>query len=427
MRGLHRGKRLVCALCAAAVGIAASSCGKNEPEIQHIPIELPTRVSVSWWGNELRSDYTFQGIREYEQKHKDIDIVPNTGDFTGYKENLDTLMSCGKEPDIVMINSAWLPEYSPEGEGFADLYEYSDILKLSNFSEKELSYGTMNGRLNALPIALNAVTFYYNKGLLDSYGLQVPTTWEDFFDCAKAMSADGKYPLVSSYKHYWKMLIAREEQLTGREAFGSENWFTEENVASMFEFFKRLSDEKVIPPNEYEKSDFLDEKVACAVLWVSDGQFYVSPLAEEGGEVVIGDYPVEQDYKRYGWYLKPTSLYAISKNSRHPKEAAEFLDYLMNDSRMAELQGTEKGIPLSRSALETLGGRQMLSGVTYEAATKLNDSSDSFSLMPPLLEDNERINRFFEYYELYYYGRMTARDAAEIFVSKYPFRPSLRG
>ena len=99
----------------------------------------------------------------------------------------------------------------------------------------------------------------------------------------------------------------------------------------------------------------------------------------------------------------------------------------MNDSRMAELQGTEKGIPLSRSALETLGGRQMLSGVTYEAATKLNDSSDSFSLMPPLLEDNERINRFFEYYELYYYGRMTARDAAEIFVSKYPFRPSLRG
>ena len=308
MRGLHRGKRLVCALCAAAVGIAASSCGKNEPEIQHIPIELPTRVSVSWWGNELRSDYTFQGIREYEQKHKDIDIVPNTGDFTGYKENLDTLMSCGKEPDIVMINSAWLPEYSPDGEGFADLYEYSDILKLSNFSEKELSYGTMNGRLNALPIALNAVTFYYNKGLLDSYGLQVPTTWEDFFDCAKAMSADGKYPLVSSYKHYWKMLIAREEQLTGREAFGSENWFTEENVASMFEFFKRLSDEKVIPPNEYEKSDFLDEKVACALLWVSDGQFYVSPLADEGGEVVIGDYPVEQDYKRYGCTLNPQAF-----------------------------------------------------------------------------------------------------------------------
>ena len=427
MTGRIRAKRALCLLCAAVTGLCASACGAPGSAVKHIPIELPTRVSLSWWGNELRSDYTVQGIKEYEQSHKDIDVVPYTGDFSGYKETLDTLMSCNKEPDIVMINSAWLPEYSPDGEGFADLYEYSDELKLSNFSDKELSYGTMNGKLNALPIALNAVTFYYNKAILDRYGLQVPKTWDDFFTCAKAMSADGIYPLVSSYKHYWKMLIAREEQLTGREAFGSENPFTEENAASMFEFFKRLNDEKVIPPQEYEKTDFLEGHVACALLWVSDGQYYISPLAEEGGEVVIGEYPLEDGCKRFGWYVKPTSLYAISKNAEHPREAAELLNYLMNDSRMAELQGTEKGIPLSRSALETLGGRQMLSGVTYEAATKLNDNADSFSLMPPLLEDNERVNKFFEYFELYYYGRMTAEDAAAAFVAKYPFRPPLRG
>ena len=420
-------KRTVCVLCAAVTGLCASSCALDSTEVQHIPIVMPTRLTVSWWGNELRSDYTIKGIKEYEQRKSDIDIIPCSNDFSGYKETLDSLMRCRKEADILMINSAWLPEYSPDGEGFLDLNEYSNLISLSNFDEKELSYGTMNGKLNALPIALNSVTFYFNKQMLDSYDLTVPQTWDDLFSCAEVLSKDGIYTIESSYKHYWKMLIAREEQLTGKEVFGDRNYFTEENVVSMFEFFKRLQDEKVIPEEEYAKPDFLEGKTAGAALWVSEAEYYVTPLEKSGGVVSIGEYLTEPGAKRFGWYVKPTSLLAVSKNSEHPEDAVKLLDYLMNDSRMAELQGTEKGIPLSRSALETLESKGLLTGLTYEAATALNDKADMFDLMPPLLEDNARVNKFFEYYELYYYERMSVKDAARAFVTQYPFSPPLRG
>lgn len=412
------------ALCAAvtAASLALSSCGLEFETIEesHRQIYLPQVIYFSWWGNEIRSDYTVQGMKEYEKAEQQVDIRPLISDYTGYKENLDALITCRKEPDLMTIDSAWLTEYSPDGAGFCDLNEFSDIIDLANFSEQELACGTVNGRLNALPVSLNAMSFYYNKKLLDDHGLTVPETWDDLFDCAKELSKYDIYVLESSNRHYLKMLTAHEEQLSGKKSFGDQG-FDASNVVSMMYFYKKLIDSKVIPMSEFEKSDFLDKKSAGEMMWVSDAQYYVSPLEEKGGEVVVGKYPQMESSKRFGWYLKPTSLYAISKHSENQRETARFLDYLVNSSRMAELQGIEKGVPLSRSALETLSGKGMLTGVPYQASRMIEDNTEQLELMPSQLEELDRVNCFFEYFDLYYYGRLSIEEAAYSFTRKYPF------
>lgn len=422
-------KRALCVGAAAVMSLSASSCELIDYDIieeQHTAVSRPVVIDFSWWGNEERSDYTVRGINEYERKEQNLDIRPMVSDFTGYKENLDALFACKKEPDIMMINSAWLPEYSPDGEGFCDLSLYADEIALSNFSDTELSYGTVNGNLNALPVSLNAMSFYYNRQLLNKYGLSVPETWDDLFHCAEVLAPDGIFTLESSDRHYWKMLIAHEEQYTGREAFG-ENGFINVDVISMMTFYKQLIEKRVVPMKDFDRNDFLGGRTAGVMLWVSDAQYYVTPIEESGGEAIVGGYPHMAMNKRFGWYVKPTSLYAISRNSQNPREAARFLNYLMNDSHMAELQGTEKGVPLSRSALETLEGNNMLMGVPYQASQMIDQNAGLLKLMAPEMEDLDRVSCFFEYFDMFYYGQMAVDEAAEEFLRQYPFTGSSGG
>ncbi|MCR5123452.1 MAG: ABC transporter substrate-binding protein [Ruminococcus sp.] len=420
-------KKALSVILAAAFCFTASSCrqltnmiGDNVSEEQHKEISRPVVLGFSWWGNEIRSDYTIRGINEYEQREPGVDIRPTASDFTGYKENLDSLIVCRKEPDIMVINSAWLPEYSPDGEGFCNLYDYADKIDLSNFSETELSYGTVNGKLNALPVSLNAVTFYYNRYLLNGYGLSVPKTWDDLFACAEELSKHDIYTLGSTGRHYWKMLIAHEEQISGKEAFSADG-FGVQNVVSMMEFYKQLLDRGVIMRKDFDRSDFIDGRTAGALLWVSDAQYNISPITEKGGTAVIGTYLTTEAPQRFGWYVKPTNLYAISKYSENPAEAASFLNYLMNDSRMAELQGTEKGVPLSKSALETLEAKNLLRGVPYQASQMIEQNAAKLELMPAKMEDLDMVNCFFEQFDLYYYGQKTVTSAAYGFLDKYSF------
>lgn len=412
-------KKIAAAAAAMTTALTACSCGVSNTRTD---IDLPTKISFSWWGNDIRSDYTIMGINEYENDNSGIDVIPYSSDFAGYKENLDALFSCGKERDIIQINYSWLGEYSPDGEGFYDLNELSDTIDLSNFSEEELSYGTVNGKLNAVPISLNAVTFYYNETLFDKYGLDIPEHWDDLFACAEALSEDGIYTIETADIYCWLMLTAHEEQISGKAAFNPDgtSGFDADNYVSMMEFYKRLIDEKVMAYGiQYSKDRFTNGESAGQLLWVSDAQYYVMPLEESGnGKTVIGDYLTEEQFIRSGWYVKPTSLYAISKNTENPKQAAKLLNYLLNDPGMTVLQGTEKGVPLSRSALETLEANNMLNGTPYKASKQISETDTELALMPADLENSERYKTFFEKFDLYYYGQKTAEQAAEEFIEE---------
>ena len=399
------------AICCAA---CLSSCSLTQTSA-HKSIEKSASISFSWWGGEVRSDYTILGIKQYESENNNIVISPYPTAFSGYKETLDALISCGKESDIMQINYSWISEYSADGEGFYDLNELSEYIDLGSYTDEELSYGTSNGKLNAIPISLNAATFYYNQTLFDEYNLDIPKTWDDLFECAEVFSADGIYTIEASNIYYWLMLTAHEEQISGKACFGETESFELENVVSMMEFYKELIDCKVVPHKEYSSNDFFTSKAAGQLLWASDAQNNVIPLEEEGGEVTIGDYICDANSQRFGWYLKPTSLYAISKSTQNPEQAAKFLNYLINSEEMAVLQGCEKGFPLSRSAQETLEANDMFEGVSYEAGSKISQE-ERFELIPNDLENTERYSEFFDQFELYYYGEKTAEQAAEDFL-----------
>ncbi|MBQ9898770.1 MAG: carbohydrate ABC transporter substrate-binding protein [Ruminococcus sp.] len=402
-------KCLAALVCASAVTLS-SGCGKRSV-IQSKTI--PTEISLSWWGNDVRHEYTIAAVERFEELHPDIKVNCSYSEWSGYESRSRVQMISNTEADVMQINYGWLSQYSPDGLGYYDISTLSDYIDLSAFDQSMLAYGKMNGRLNAIPIAMNAQTVYINKTIYDQYGLSLPQTWDDLFDAAKVMSRDGIYPMSGKTKSIWMYLITYTEQVCGKEFItnGHIN-FTADDFEVMLDMYDRMVDEKVIPPNELQVSDITKGLSAGAVAWVSDASSYCKDAIAAGYEIVpVPQTAVTADRSGEGWYTKPATMYAISRNTEHPQEAAMLLDFLLNSQDMAVLQGIEKGIPLSTSARGYLEEADMLSGIQYDASLVM-EANQRISLLDPIIENSSMIDMFNDACNLVIYDKATSEEAA---------------
>ncbi len=389
-------KKAAAGMCAAVMLTSFVSCAEDSVvESQEQQIE----ISFSWWGNDARNKYTLEAVEKFEELHPDIKVSCNYSEWSGFEMRNQVWMNSNTESDVMQINYGWLDTYSADGEGYYDLGALNSTLNLSYISDKSLSYGYRNGKLNAVPIAMNAETVYINKTIFDKYGLDIPKTWDDFFNAAKVMSKDGIYPLSAAKKSMWLYLETYAEQKSGKTFLNARRKlnFGKEEFAEMLTFYKKLVDEGVLPPVErYERLRLDNEEYAGSVAWVSDANNYFGAAIENGRDIQVAPYTAMAGSETgTGWYVKPATMYAISKHTAHPEEAAMLLNFLLNSEEMALLQGVEKGIPLSSAARDYIKSANMLEGLQYTAYQEM----DKYILpqLPTILENSSLIDVFFSY------------------------------
>lgn len=377
--------------------------------------DITDTVRLSWWGNDARHAYTMDAVSLFEEENKDINVDYRYGEWSGYGKRNKVWMESHTQADVMQINYAWLADYSPDGLGYYDLYQLSDVIDFDNFTEEDLAYGEVNGKLNAIPIAFNTSVVYHNKSIYDKYGLEVPVTWDDYFEAAKVMSKDDIYPLGLGEKHMFLMLIAYYEQTTGKPAFDEDGSFLlqETDIEVLVEFYNQLLVQKVIMPfNQFDKTKFTGGEVASSSFWVSDAGTYCDELDSKGVEIELGEYPGIEDPIISGRYIKPATMYAISNITSNPEASGKLLNFLLNSDEMAELQKTEKGVPVSKSAVKYLEEHDGLGTREYEATQKMLSERDRMKVMIPTMEDEAVIGAFKSGAEEYFYGKMSVKEAA---------------
>ena len=380
------------------------------------PIVTTTPIRFSWWGNDNRHEYTMNGVSIFEELNPDIKVKNSYGVWQGFEKRMQVAMESHTEADVMQINYAWIDQFSADGNGFYDLYELSDYIDLSNFTENDLQYGIKDGKLNALPIAFNSYEFYYNKKIWDKYGLSFPENWDDIFAAAEVMSKDDIYPVGFVKKQAFVLVISWFEQTHGKYVFTEDGKLNinEEELAEMIEFYCKMIEKKaMMPVDDFDKSKFADGTVAATMCWVSDAGNYCNALKDKGGEPCIGGYIIPEDAKQPGWYIKPATMYAISSYTEHPAEAAKLLDFLLNSSEMATLQMSEKGVPVSKNARETLQSIPD-SEMEYEflASEYMNDNIDRLEVIKPIMENDSIISAFKSYGDEYIYDKLSMEECA---------------
>lgn len=125
-------------------------------------------------------------------------------DNPGVKINIETFswgdfytkwttgLASGNVPDM----STALPGHVVEmmdADALVPVDDAIDAIGRDKFSEASLSEGEKDGSYYSLPLYSHAQVMWYRKDLLKAAGLEVPKTWDEFAEAAKALTKDGVY------------------------------------------------------------------------------------------------------------------------------------------------------------------------------------------------------------------------------------------
>ncbi len=373
--------------------LAAFVSCKGEGEIRHVK-----QVRFSWWGKEARSEYTKKGIEAFNSKNAYINVVGEDFSWIGYEADFEKEFLSGSSADVMQINFDWLDKYSSDGNGFFDLNNLSDTIELYNFTLDDLSYGTKNRKLNAIPVSFNTLVPIFSKKVFSDNGLNVPSTWLDLFECAKVLRKSDMYVLGLGEKQFFLLCLAWFEQTYSKKMFLDNATFTSSNLEliSLFNFAQSLVTSHVVYPypDTFSAQDLKTRRIAGVFVWCNESAKYAEAIDDNLGESVLGGFIKNKSASESGWYLKPALMYAIKKDTQNPKEAAKFMNYLLNDQSFALLQGNEKGVPASNKAFTSLLENNRLESLQYEALMRIRFNRSKISKMLAIMENSDIVKSF---------------------------------
>ncbi len=355
----------------------------------------PCTIRFSWWGGDDRHKATLDAIELWNKIHPEIEIVPEYGGWDGWTEKVSTQLSGGTAPDIMQINYDWLISFSPDGKGFYDLSKLSEHLDLTVFDSDILSFGKVDNILNAVTVSVSGRGMFYNSDVYRRLNAEYPKTWNELFELGEKFRGEDIYPIdldIQSGGTAWYLAVVYVQQQTGRIflSMDGELGFTEEDIKLALDFYKELENKHVIRTVDirtdedgsaalYQSPKFIDGTIAGVLEWGSSVGKYEMTLPE--GLLEAGPMLSDDNGNSTGWMIKPSVLYAISKDTKYPDEAAAFMNFLLNDEKCAEVLGTTRGIPASHTAEKSLELSGKLQGLVQENDILL-ENLDTITISP---------------------------------------------
>ncbi|MDE5771903.1 MAG: ABC transporter substrate-binding protein [Ruminococcus sp.] len=352
-------------------------------------------LRFSWWGGDDRHEATLEAIELWNSIHPDITIKPEYGGWDGWSEKINTQISSGKEADIMQINYDWLITLSADGMGFYDLSKLDTFLDLSGFSDDILSFGNVNGHLNAVAVSVSGRGLFYNSEVFERLNVGYPSTWDELSELGKIFSEHDLYPLdldIQSGGTAWYLAVVYVQQTTGKDFIDMNGnlGFSVDDLQTALDFYKRLEDNHVIRNVKtrtdedgnaalYQSPEFINGNIAGVLEWGSAVGKYESVL--DDGVLEAGPFLKDESGNSGGWFVKPSLLYAVSVNTKYPDESAAFIDFLLNNEECADILGTSRGIPTSRYAEERLESTGKLVGLVQQNDEML-ESMDTVTISP---------------------------------------------
>ena len=398
------------------------------PEELEVDTQTPITLRLNWWGGDSRNQATLAAIDKFQEKYPNIKVAAEYEAFNGHEEKIALGIKSGNAADVMQLDWSWVSTYSPKGDNFYDLNKVSNILDLDNYTEGDKSVFTINGKLNAIPISNTGRVFCWNKTTFDKIGVEIPTTLDELLAAGKAFEAydDSYYPLVTKELDRAFLMVYYLQCKYGKDwVKDGALQYSQEEIAEGFDFLKNLEDNHVIPTLQKVAGDgadlidtnanWIDGHYAGIFEWDSSASKFGAAL-EEGRELVVGDYLTDLGDNK-GGYAKVSMCWAINAQTAHPKEAAMLVNYLANNEEAAQILASERGIPVSESALTAANDAGLLNETVVEANGKvLAWVSNS---LDPYFEDSQLKGSDGVYYDAMAglsYGDYTADEAADVLI-----------
>jgi ABC-type glycerol-3-phosphate transport system substrate-binding protein len=319
------------------------------PEPQKQEVVTLKFTHLTWLDAQLK--VLNDAIADFEAKNPNIKIDPTVVGWGEAHSQFVTALAGGVAPDIQMLGTPWENEFYLMGA-----LQPGDQYLPANFKDQfipaALNSFVFGGKIYGIPIEGSDWGFFYRKDLFEKAGLdpnKPPTTWEELVQDAKKLTVKENGKVTQ-----WGLEIPAGGW-EGDDFFDQFLWAAGNDIAKQddkgvwsstlgdssalkaFKFYYDLTNtDKVMPvevigkTGEDVKNDFVFGRTAMMYnggWWVGtikdtakdiEGKWATSiPPAGPSGKPVTLGYP---------------NTFVVTAQSKHPKEAYQFLEFLQTGS-----------------------------------------------------------------------------------------------
>ncbi|MFB6846616.1 ABC transporter substrate-binding protein [Streptomyces sp. NPDC056373] len=414
-------RRVLASLGALGLGTAVAGCGTDATSA-----DGEVGLDFQWWGGDERSLATRKAIRLFERRHPKIKVSVSFTGYDSYFQRLATQVAAGTGPDVLQMDYYELRDYAANGlianlsgPGFSGV-------RLDRVPRRYVDSNRLDGKLWAVPTGVACQALLVDPEIWQKAGglPKAGWTWDDLVhDVGPALkrAAPGRAPLTDfgGYSETFDLwLVQRGKSLYRHD--GSLG-FTRADLTAFWEMTARLRDAGIFtPPNETASYDgstpnsLLVRKLSTAEFNITST---VQPYFDTYGDVRLIPFPTVSSGAPLGLTVGP-GMMCVRRGSRHPRQAAQLLDFLLNDPEAGSILGVVRGLPPNRQIMNRIApGLSSANRTVYEYVVSLEKRLTSSSIPPSGSSEDKLLFRGFN--EDVLFGKTTVREAAADMFEKY--------
>ncbi|MGV3011165.1 extracellular solute-binding protein [Streptococcus thoraltensis] len=358
----------------AVASIALAACGNSNSEAEN------GKVTIEYFNQKTEMVATLEEIaKDFEKKHPNINVevtnVPNAGTV------LKTRMLSGDAPDVINIYPQNMDFQEWAKAGY--FYDMTGQDYLANLKNNYAEQYAINDKVYNVPLTANVSGLYFNKTKFDELGLEAPQTWADFQQLVQDIKDQGETPFAVAGTEGWT--LNGYHQLSLITTTGSAD---KANDYLRFSKPNSISAKDKILQDDMERLDLLAEEgnqqknwrgasyndaiVAFAsgdALMMPNGSWALPAIKQQEPDFEISTFafPGEESGQTATVGAGDLAL-SISKNSKHVKEAEQFVEYLTTAEGIQKYYDVD-GSPIAVKGVKEAGEASELAALNDLAFT----------------------------------------------------------
>ncbi|TFV99917.1 ABC transporter substrate-binding protein [Leifsonia flava] len=168
--------------CAGATPAAAPETSAADMKAA---VDKGADLTLWTWSTNVQN-----AVDAFEKLHPKVKIeIVNVGTGAAHYTKLENAIKAGSgAPDLATIEYSALPQFALK-DALVDLNKFGFDKLEKQFTASTWNNVNVNGGLYELPHNAAPMALFYNKTVFDKYGVDVPTTWDEYADAAAKLHA----------------------------------------------------------------------------------------------------------------------------------------------------------------------------------------------------------------------------------------------
>jgi multiple sugar transport system substrate-binding protein len=346
----------VIATIGALAGCSAGGTSSGSGSASDLDAALKKGGEITYWSWTPSAEAQ---VAAFEKAYPQVKVkLVNAGTNTEEYTKLQNAIKAGSgAPDVVQIEYYAMPQFALS-DALVDLSAYGMADLKSKYSASTWGAVNIGGKLVGLPQDSGPMALFYNKKVFDTYGIEVPKTWDEYIAAAKKLHAADPTKYITADTGDSGFATSMIWQAGGKP-FTTDGTkvsidLADEGVKKWTSVWNQLSQQGLLSTTPGWSDEWYkglgDGSIASLVIGAWMPGVLESSVASASGD----------------WRVAPTPTYdgtasnaenggggqSVTKQSKNPALAAAFLRWLNSDKASINVFLKSGGFPSTTADLE---------------------------------------------------------------------------